>query len=551
MNIIPITADTKKLNYMTTPKVTQNDTVVFIVKIQDNGIDEPLPTGSTYTLTSLRLDGVSIMSPSPGTITGDNEVTFNLGTKELEFPGLVRASVQIFNTDGRVSTLSFDYAVVRDLSVGFVESEMERTLIEIVLVDGPEVIQSAKDATVEALDAAEVAVQVAADTIIVKDAAEQERIDTKVERLATEMVREDTEALKESIELVRDNTESVRLATEQVRLETLTVRTDTLTVKDDTITVKDSTELVRQATESERLATEVVRQATEQSKNETDTVREATAEERLAIRQQQTAFEDSLEGKVLGVGNVKSENIAPKAINPEHLNNDDSFFMTKKKPFNLMEHPAVDIVYDSCYRKVAVRSNAENMVLDSGHAWSKLAFRGESPAITHEVDGSLWVSGQSADIYPLSGWLIEGFVHENPYIEFRVEQSITSNWTRMYYLKYINEGNWIGIRRTTAGTFIILSVNGVVTEVASYVGYNIRLYPTSTTTLKAEIREVHISFGTSSRAVVVYESGQEVLKYGITAADWGFLKDPGKVGFGSRTSSNLYGFKAGVSYHAK
>ncbi|MEK4715224.1 BppU family phage baseplate upper protein [Sporosarcina sp. FSL K6-5500] len=141
--------DTQKVIKSQNIKVTKGDSAIqFVVKIQRNGQDDALLDGTIYTLSNLRLDGVAVLSPT-GIVTGENEVTFLLGTTETEVVGTVRASVQMYHADGRVSTISFTYNVMRDLSSDYVPSESEKTLIESVLVDGPVVIGQAKDLVVQ------------------------------------------------------------------------------------------------------------------------------------------------------------------------------------------------------------------------------------------------------------------------------------------------------------------------------------------------------------------------------------------------------------------
>lgn len=154
MEPIYILADTQRVNFQDI-KVTQNDSnVKFIIKVQQGGKDLQLSADTIYTLTSLRDDRVAVLSPNLGVVTGRNEITFNLGTKELAVTGVVRASVQMISDDGRISTLSFNYSVVRDLS-NAEPSEEDKSLIQVVLQDGPEIIEAARLATIAALEAAE------------------------------------------------------------------------------------------------------------------------------------------------------------------------------------------------------------------------------------------------------------------------------------------------------------------------------------------------------------------------------------------------------------
>src|SRR5690625_5649041 len=71
MNIINITADTRKKSTMLVPNVVQNDSLnVFVVKIQEDRQDIELEDGIAYTLTNE--DGIIIK----GDKTGPNEITF-------------------------------------------------------------------------------------------------------------------------------------------------------------------------------------------------------------------------------------------------------------------------------------------------------------------------------------------------------------------------------------------------------------------------------------------------------------------------------------------
>lgn len=148
MKPIYIVADTQRAVSRDAIYVTQNDSVQIIVKIQQNGKDEPLATDHTYTLTSMRRDGVSVMSP-PGVLTGTNEITFDLGTHAIAIAGKTQSAVQIIQPSGRVSSLAFVLNVVNDVSTNFIPSENEQTLIEMVLYEAPAVIQAAKDSIVE------------------------------------------------------------------------------------------------------------------------------------------------------------------------------------------------------------------------------------------------------------------------------------------------------------------------------------------------------------------------------------------------------------------
>lgn len=133
--------------------VTQNDAIEFVFTLLKGG--EPIDmTGVTPSLAVKRRDGVT--TALPGTVSG-NTVTFALGSTETAKPGTVYAAVQLYGADGRVSSLPFSFQVKGDLTAaGTIPSESEATLIEVVLQDGPAILQRAEAA---AADAERVAVE--------------------------------------------------------------------------------------------------------------------------------------------------------------------------------------------------------------------------------------------------------------------------------------------------------------------------------------------------------------------------------------------------------
>lgn len=137
---------------MDEPKVTQNDAVTFVLRMTDDGVDYPLVGVSTYTLASLRPDGQSVLTV--GAKTADNEITFELGSTEVSVPGNVKAAIQLYDVDGRVSSIPFTYEVTKDLVEGYIPSKDEQTLIELVLGQGPAILAAAEAATIMANDAA-------------------------------------------------------------------------------------------------------------------------------------------------------------------------------------------------------------------------------------------------------------------------------------------------------------------------------------------------------------------------------------------------------------
>lgn len=144
-NVFTIDADIKLKMLINEPTVVQNDNIRFIINVFDGGQPLSLDSATTVSLSSTRSDRVTVVTP--GTKTGTNTVQFDLGTEETKVPGRVEATAQFYDSEGRVSTISFSYRVVKDpTGDGYVPSEREQTLIETVLNDGPLVIQQAQDA---------------------------------------------------------------------------------------------------------------------------------------------------------------------------------------------------------------------------------------------------------------------------------------------------------------------------------------------------------------------------------------------------------------------
>lgn len=151
-NTFYLDVDIKRDNYVDEPKVTQNDAVTFVLRMTDDGVDYPLVGVSTYTLASLRPDNQSVLTV--GALTAPNEITFELGSTEVSVPGNVKAAIQLYDADGRVSSMPFTYEVSKDSATGYIPSKEEKTLIELVLGQGPAILTAAQTATITANDAA-------------------------------------------------------------------------------------------------------------------------------------------------------------------------------------------------------------------------------------------------------------------------------------------------------------------------------------------------------------------------------------------------------------
>jgi parallel beta-helix repeat protein len=130
---------------MNAPLVTQNDAITFVVNVFDDGQPFALDNVETVSFASVRPDRQTVVTP--GTKTGTNTVQFDLGTEETRVPGKVEAVVQLYDSEGRVSTISFTYQVLKDpTGDGYIPTANEQTLVETVLNNGPLVIQQAQDA---------------------------------------------------------------------------------------------------------------------------------------------------------------------------------------------------------------------------------------------------------------------------------------------------------------------------------------------------------------------------------------------------------------------
>lgn len=142
-NRFTLDVDIKRRNYVEEPVVTQNDDVSFVLRVNDDGYPYDMSSVSTYTLVSVRPDGQSIQTL--GTSTNPNEITFELGTNEMALPGRVSAAIQLYDVGGRVSSIPFTYRVLSDPATAYIPSVEEKTLIELVLGEGPAILENARN----------------------------------------------------------------------------------------------------------------------------------------------------------------------------------------------------------------------------------------------------------------------------------------------------------------------------------------------------------------------------------------------------------------------
>lgn len=159
-NTFNVLVDLKVVKSVPQPLVTQNDSVVFILEVMENGVPFDLTDTTTVSLAHTRKDKTVVVTQ--GTKAG-NKATFALGTNETSVTGAVAAKAQFYDATGRVSTLSFTYQVgVDPTGSGYIPSASEATLIEVVLNDGPLIIQSAEEAAAYANEQGDYALEVAA-----------------------------------------------------------------------------------------------------------------------------------------------------------------------------------------------------------------------------------------------------------------------------------------------------------------------------------------------------------------------------------------------------
>lgn len=151
-NVFDINVDLKQSTVIKTPIITKNDTVVFNVHVYDDGKVFDISEGKTFSIFSKRSDGQVI--GKAGTVTGQNTIQFSLGKSETSVPGVVSATIQIYDKSGRVSTFPFYYQVLDDPSIGYELISTEVTLLQSLINKTQDVIDSANAAVTKANEAA-------------------------------------------------------------------------------------------------------------------------------------------------------------------------------------------------------------------------------------------------------------------------------------------------------------------------------------------------------------------------------------------------------------
>ena len=156
-NVYELDIDIKKENYINQPVLKQNDNAVFKLNILDDEKPIDLSNAVSITLANLRPDRKNIIIV--GSLgENDNQVVFDISRPENSIVGNVEATVQFYGSENRISTATFTYKVEKDPS-NISPSGTDKTLIELVLGEGPAVLKAAEEATAEALAAATLAQQ--------------------------------------------------------------------------------------------------------------------------------------------------------------------------------------------------------------------------------------------------------------------------------------------------------------------------------------------------------------------------------------------------------
>lgn len=211
--------DIKEPTYINDPEVRQNDDVYFVINITDDGEPYDLSGLATITLAVKRSGGTVVISP--GEKTDDNQVTFKLPKSSVSLIGKTEATVQMYDSDNRISTFTFPFRVVKDPSgKGWEPSDGEKTLIQVVLGDGPLVIQRAEQVVIELENAADYIDD--KKPLIEKFTSDQTNLQAQVDQLVV-----DGESSPESAQ-ARVGADATSYATLKARLDAEQNKTTTL-----------------------------------------------------------------------------------------------------------------------------------------------------------------------------------------------------------------------------------------------------------------------------------------------------------------------------------
>lgn len=220
-----------------------------------------------------------------------------------------------------------------------------------------------------------------------------------------------------------------------------------------------------------------------------------------------------------------------------------------------MYNPNYSKVYDRCYRPVTVQTPAQNLTLDSGQNWEMLKYDTDNPVVYYNNNGTLTFNGgATADVTKQSGWLVSGFQTVFPFFNITIRPLSPYHWMRRYYIKFLDKDNWVAINRTNdgIGLLVLVCIAGTVTQVATLASNAANAYPAgidkeSVIDLSCSVIKTHALLSPSSAMLVVFFMGSEVIRYNFTAEQWAVLGVPTKVGFGSRSATEILKFEAGVT----
>src|SRR5690606_32535593 len=133
-----IVVDFKQKTKFREPVVTQFDDIVFTVSVLDD--NKPIDLTGSYKLVTKRSDNKSFYVD--GVTTGDSKIQFELGKAEVEKIGKATAVVQLIDeSTERISSFPFSFMVVEDISLAQQPTTGEKTLLEIVIEEGPGLIE--------------------------------------------------------------------------------------------------------------------------------------------------------------------------------------------------------------------------------------------------------------------------------------------------------------------------------------------------------------------------------------------------------------------------
>ena len=278
--------------------------------------------------------------------------------------------------------------------------------------------------------------------------------------------------------------------------------------------------------ETSRQVNELVREENEQGRESAESVRVANESERISKDNERDSKIEAVEGV--------AEDVSSK--------------IDSKANKSMLLNPKYDLVYDSCVRDVDTPLDAYSVPMESGHYFENVEDRDSDTTLTYEPDGVLLVSPSVRNDF--SPVLIEDFDVDFPYFDVRAKHLRIFNDTRLWFIKYKDKDNWVGIRveRVYQEIGVVASVEGIQTEIAveetgnSYGDRQAR--PETIYTLKAEIIGIHSNFAESERAIRVFKNEQWVLTVPIPTNSVDF---PNRVGFSVGSRTEILNFKAGRS----